>query len=74
MLDAFRRRGVEADGPTIDLSEIALRQLEEAGVGEVEIAGICTSCDQRFFSTGGTPEKRAAGGHRMVGGELRCPA
>ncbi len=38
------------DGRKLDLPEVARRLLAAAGVGEVESAGICTCCDERFFS------------------------
>jgi YfiH family protein len=50
-----------ADGPTagdtglnsahrrLDLAEVARRLLREAGVGEVESAGLCTSCEAELF-------------------------
>lgn len=37
-------------GRNMDLPEVARRQLSRAGVEEIEIAGICTYCDRRFFS------------------------
>lgn len=40
-----------AEGRMLDLSEVARRQLERAGVERVESAGLCTSCEAaRFFS------------------------
>jgi purine-nucleoside/S-methyl-5'-thioadenosine phosphorylase / adenosine deaminase len=41
--------GVAMDG-MLDLAEAARRLLVEAGVERIEAAGICTSCDDRFFS------------------------
>ena len=38
-----------ADGRMLDLAEIAERQLESAGVGSVERAGLCTSCNADLF-------------------------
>ena len=47
-----------ADGPMLDLTAVAERQLEAAGVGSVERADLCTSCNcDLFFS------------HRRDGGE-----
>ncbi len=37
-------------GRNLDLPEAARRLLARAGVEEVETAGICTYCDERFFS------------------------
>ena len=40
-----------AAGPALDLAEVARRKLAAAGVGEIESAGLCTSCEaQLFFS------------------------
>lgn len=38
------------NGRNLDLPEAARRLLEAEGVESVETAGICTSCDRRFFS------------------------
>lgn len=37
-------------GRNLDLPEAARRLLDQVGVGSVESAGICTFCDERFFS------------------------
>jgi hypothetical protein len=37
-------------GRTLDLAAIAAERLRAAGVGHVEDTGICTICDERFFS------------------------
>ena len=37
-------------GRNLDLPEVARRVLRRAGVEEIESAGICTRCDERFFS------------------------
>ena len=51
VLAAFAHLGDVADGRMLDLGEAARRSLVRAGVGEVEVAGVCTSCDPgRFFS------------------------
>jgi YfiH family protein len=52
VLDAFAGLGEGiAEGRMLDLPEIARRLLREAGVGEIESAGLCTHCDpERFFS------------------------
>jgi len=49
---AFVPALVERDraGRTIDLPEIAARLLADAGVERVHRAGVCTICDERFFS------------------------
>ena len=40
-----------ADGRMLDLPEVARRLLREAGVEEIESAGLCTCCEEeRFFS------------------------
>jgi YfiH family protein len=40
-----------AVGRMLDLAEVARRLLREAGVERIEIAGLCTSCEEdRFFS------------------------
>jgi len=39
------------DGRMCDLPEVARRQLRASGVGEIEMSGICTFCDEaNFFS------------------------
>ncbi|HNC94038.1 MAG TPA: polyphenol oxidase family protein, partial [Solirubrobacterales bacterium] len=38
------------NGRNLDLPEVARRLLARAGVEEVESAGVCTYCDERFFS------------------------
>ncbi|MCB0857251.1 MAG: laccase domain-containing protein [Solirubrobacterales bacterium] len=38
------------NGRNLDLPEVARRVLTRSGVDEVESAGICTYCDERFFS------------------------
>jgi YfiH family protein len=44
------RAGVDASAPSrLDLPEIARRLLAEAGVEEVESAGLCTSCEPKLF-------------------------
>jgi len=34
---------------TVDLSEVARRQLRQAGVEEIELAGLCTRCEEGLF-------------------------
>lgn len=52
VLGAFAELGEGvADGPMLDLPEVARRLLAAAGVERVESAGLCTSCeDELFFS------------------------
>lgn len=38
-----------AAGPMLDLPEVARRSLADAGVGSVESAGLCSSCEERLF-------------------------
>jgi YfiH family protein len=38
-----------ADGPMLDLAEVARRLLERSGVGEIATAGLCTSCEGALF-------------------------
>ncbi|MGI8461123.1 MAG: laccase domain-containing protein, partial [Solirubrobacterales bacterium] len=38
-----------ADGHRLDLAEVARRLLERADVGEVDVAGYCTSCEAELF-------------------------
>jgi YfiH family protein len=50
VLAAFEALGEGiADGRMLDLAEVARRLLEEAGVGSVEVAGLCTSCEPELF-------------------------
>lgn len=61
---AFADLGSEvAAGPMLDLPEVARRLLREAGVEEIESAGLCTRCDEeRFFS-----HRRDGGPGRQAG-------
>jgi YfiH family protein len=38
-----------ADGRMLDLSEVARRLLERAGVTDVQASGLCTSCEEELF-------------------------
>jgi YfiH family protein len=38
-----------AAGRMLDLAEVATRLLERAGVNQVEVAGLCTSCEAELF-------------------------
>lgn len=50
VLDAFSELGDGiADGRMLDLPEVARRKLGRAGVEEVEVAGLCTSCERDLF-------------------------
>jgi YfiH family protein len=50
VLEAFSGLGDGiAVGRMLDLSEVALRLLAEAGVGRVQVAGLCTSCEEELF-------------------------
>ena len=50
VLDAFSDLGEGvAEGRMLDLAEVARRQLAAAGVGRVESAGLCTSCEAELF-------------------------
>ncbi len=50
MLGAFAGLGEGiASGRMLDLPEVAHRLLREAGVGSVESAGLCTSCESELF-------------------------
>ncbi len=50
VLERFARLGNGiAAGGRLDLAEVARRQLGAAGVGEVECADLCTSCEAELF-------------------------
>jgi YfiH family protein len=50
VLDAFASLGDGiADGRMLDLAEVSRRLLAQAGVDEVEAAGLCTSCEPELF-------------------------
>jgi purine-nucleoside/S-methyl-5'-thioadenosine phosphorylase / adenosine deaminase len=50
VLDAFAGLGDGvASGRMLDLPEVARRLLREAGVEEVESAGLCSSCEEELF-------------------------
>jgi polyphenol oxidase len=50
VLPEFEGLGKEvASGPMLDLSAVARRLLERAGVARVETAGLCTSCEEALF-------------------------
>jgi copper oxidase (laccase) domain-containing protein len=38
-----------ADRRMLDLTAVAMALLEEAGVGEIESSGLCTSCNAELF-------------------------
>ncbi len=64
VLDAFAGLGGGvASGRMLDLPEVARRLLRDAGVEEIESAGLCTCCEQaRFFS-----HRRDGGAGRQAG-------
>jgi YfiH family protein len=49
VLSAFAGLGDVADGRMLDLPKVARRLLAEAGVEQVESAGLCTSCEPELF-------------------------
>lgn len=50
VLDAFSDLGDGvAQGRMLDLPEVARRKLAQAGVEQVEAAGLCTSCERELF-------------------------
>lgn len=49
VLATFSALGFDAPSPTLDLTEIARRMLADAGVERVEVAGLCTSCEEELF-------------------------
>jgi YfiH family protein len=50
VLDAFADLGEGiADGRMLDLEEVARRSLADAGVEQIDSAGICTSCEADLF-------------------------
>jgi YfiH family protein len=62
VLEAFAPLGAGvADRRRLDLPAVARRLLRQAGVTEVESAGLCTRCDERFFShrRDGDPRRQA---------------
>lgn len=77
VLGAFARLGPDvASDRMLDLPEAARLLLREAGVGEIDSAGLCTRCDERrFFS-----HRRDGGPGRQAGlawveaEEGPCPA
>ncbi|HEU4738720.1 MAG TPA: polyphenol oxidase family protein [Solirubrobacterales bacterium] len=49
VLAAFAELGDVAEGRMLDLPEVARRLLAQAGVEQVESAGLCTSCEAELF-------------------------
>jgi polyphenol oxidase len=50
VLEAFDGLGPGvASGRMLDLAEVARRLLERAGVERIELAGLCTSCEEELF-------------------------
>ena len=65
VLEAFAALGPGiAAGRMLDLPEVARRLLAEAGVEEVESAGLCTSCEAELFFS----HRRDRGDHGPPGG------
>jgi YfiH family protein len=46
----FERYGARRGVRNLDLAAVAAAQLGDAGVEEIHDAGVCTMCDDRFFS------------------------
>jgi polyphenol oxidase len=64
VLEAFDRLGTGiASDRMLDLSEVARRLLREAGVEEIESAGLCTSCEAELFFS----HRRDGGPGRQAG-------
>jgi hypothetical protein len=64
VLSAFSRLGEGiASGRWLDLPEVARRLLREAGVEEIESAGLCTCCEEELFFS----HRRDAGPGRQAG-------
>jgi polyphenol oxidase len=64
VLDAFEGLGEGvAAGRMLDLSEVAHRLLQEAGVEEIESADLCTCCEEELFFS----HRRDAGAGRQAG-------
>jgi polyphenol oxidase len=63
VLQAFDGLGAGiASNRMLDLPEVARRLLREAGVGEIESAGLCTSCEEELFFShrrDGDPSRQA---------------
>jgi copper oxidase (laccase) domain-containing protein len=49
VLSTFAGLSEVAEGPMLDLPEVARRLLVEAGVEQVESAGLCTRCEAELF-------------------------
>lgn len=63
MAEEFRGLGLATEGRRLDLWESNAGQLVESGVprGQIEVAGVCTICGDRFFSY-----RRGNGGKRNL--------
>lgn len=65
VLGAFGTSSAGAvDGSMLDLTAVARGLLEEAGVGEIEAAGLCTRCEPELFFS---HRREAGGGGRQAG-------
>ncbi len=64
VLETFASLGAGvASGRMLDLPEVASRLLRQAGVGEVQVAGLCTACEEELFFS----HRRDAGPGRQGG-------
>ena len=74
VLEAFAPLGEGiADGRMLDLREVARRLLERAGVGEVEVSDLCTSCEPRALLLAPPRRRRhRTPGRRRLDRGLRC--
>jgi YfiH family protein len=72
VLDAFAELGAGiARGRMLDLSEVARRLLVQSGVADVEVSGVCVSCERELFFS----HRRDAGRTgRQAGTVWRCPS
>lgn len=50
VIDAFRYRSFPVGKGRVDIAEVARTALSEAGVSRVSVSGVCTGCDDRYFS------------------------
>jgi copper oxidase (laccase) domain-containing protein len=49
VLSAFADVPEAAEGRMLDLAAVARHQLDDAGVGAIELSGLCTSCEAELF-------------------------
>lgn len=50
VIHAFRYRSLPVGNRRVDIAEAARAALSEAGVSRVSVSGVCTSCNDRYFS------------------------